>query len=97
VYRRGVGEGGHSDRAHWRWTGHAARRISLAAAERDALTRELREILAAQESPEEARAFADAPLNEQRNFFGLGDPGERVVPKVNVDEYNDAYGASPTS
>jgi hypothetical protein len=43
------------------------------------------------------RAFADAPLNEQRNFFGLGDPGERVVPKVNVDEYNDAYGASPTS
>jgi hypothetical protein len=42
--------------------------------------------------PTERAAITDAPLEQQRANFGLRDPEPRVLPAVNVAEYNESYG-----
>jgi hypothetical protein len=61
-------------------------------AERDAVKRQYRVAVASADSPDEARAFAEAPLSSQRLVFGLRDPDPAVLPAANLDEYNAEYG-----
>ena len=57
----------------------------------EAARKELREAVAANATPEERAAMADAPLEEHRSAFGLGDPDEVVLPKAWLAEYNESY------
>jgi hypothetical protein len=38
-----------------------------------------------------AQAIQDAPLEDHRAVFGLQDPDERVMPKSQVQDYNENY------
>jgi hypothetical protein len=56
------------------------------------LAKEMRRILAALESPEETETAEAAPLEEQRERFGLTPPGAHVIPQHQVEQYEQEFG-----
>jgi hypothetical protein len=56
-----------------------------------ALVAEMKQILTRLESPEEMAAIEGASLEDHRSAFGLQDPSEGVLPRVQVEEYTREY------
>ena len=61
----------------------------LKPAEREALTRELKQNITRETTPDEAKAWGEASLGEQRKFFDLAPP---TLPKTIAAEYDDNFG-----